>query len=79
MCYINLDNGVETVKDFYNNDHKEGGFVNYNDEDFTKHFYKIPEDKRNVKVLHGEKLTTEMKKITYFLKELEYNGYFEKN
>lgn len=79
LCYVNLDNGVETVKDLYTSEHKEGGFVNYVDGDFTKHFYKIPDDKRNIKVLHGEKLTTEMNKIVYFLKELQYNGYFDNN
>jgi hypothetical protein len=53
--------------------------VNYDENDFTKHFYKIPDDKRDVKVLHGEKTTSEMNKIVYFLKEINYNGYFEKN
>jgi len=79
LCYINLDSGLETVKDFYKSEHREGRFVNYVDDDFTKHFYKIPEDKRNVKVLHGEKLTTEMNKIVYFLKELNYDGYFDRD
>ena len=53
--------------------------VNYDDNDFTTHFYKIPDDKRDVKVLHGEKMTLEVNKMLYYLKELNYNGYFENN
>jgi hypothetical protein len=79
LCYVNLDAGLTTVKDFYTIERDTNSFVNYRDDDFTKHFYKIPDDKRNVKVLHGEKTTSEMKKILYFLKEINYNGYFEKN
>jgi hypothetical protein len=79
LCYINLDNGLSTVKDFYTIERESNSLVNYDENDFTKHFYKIPDDKRDVKVLHGEKTTSEMNKIVYFLKEINYNGYFEKN
>jgi hypothetical protein len=79
LCYINLDAGLTTVKDFYTIDRETGSFVNYQDNDYTKHFYKIPDDKRDVKVLHGEKTTSEMNKILYFLKEINYNGYFERD
>lgn len=77
LCYVNLDNGLETVKDLYFNQEETGHFVNYEDGDFTKHFYKIPADKRDIKVLHGEKTTSEMEKIVYYLKQINYNGYFE--
>jgi hypothetical protein len=79
LCYVNLDNGLSTVEDFYTVQRNSSHFVNYDEEDFTKHFYKMPEDKRDVKVLHGEKITSEVKKILHFLKEINYNGYFEKN
>ena len=79
MRYLNLDNGLSTVKDFYTIERELNSLVNYDENDFTKHFYKIPDDKRDVKVLHGEKTTSEMNKIVYFLKEINYNGYFEKN
>lgn len=79
LSYINLNNGLETVKDFYTVERKLNHFVNYVDNDLSTHFYKIPEDKRNVKVLHGEKSTSEVNKILYYLKELKNNGYFENN
>lgn len=79
LCYVNLDNGLETVKDFYINQNETGYLVNYEDGDFTKHFYKIPDDKRDVKVLHGEKTSTEMNKIVYFLNQIKYDGYFERD
>jgi len=79
LCYINIDNGLETVKDFYNRKMDGSYLVNYDDNDFTTHFYKIPDDKRDVKVLHGEKMTLEVNKMLYYLKELNYNGYFENN
>lgn len=79
LCYVNLDNGLSTVEDFYTVERNSNHFINYDEEDFTKHFYKMPEDKRDVKVLHGEKITSEVNKILHFLKEIDYNGYFEKN
>ncbi len=79
LCYVNLDNGLSTVKDFYTVERNSNSLVNYDEEDFTKHFYKIPDDKRDVKVLHGEKITSEMNKIVYYLKQIKYAGYFESN
>ncbi len=77
LCYVNLDNGLSTVKDFYTVERNSNSLVNYDEDDFTKHFYKIPNDKRDVKVLHGEKITSEMNKIVYYLKQIKYAGYFE--
>ena len=79
LCYVNVDNGLSTVEDFYTIERQSSYLVNYDEGDFTKHFYKIPEDKRDVKVLHGEKTTSEMNKIVYYLKQLDYNGYFQRN
>lgn len=49
----------------------------FDDDDYRTQFYKIPNDKRDVKVLHGEKVTSECDKIILYLKELEKNGYFK--
>jgi len=76
LCYINLNEGIETTKDFYNKNNSTG-IQNYDENNLTTHFYKIPENKRDVKVLHGEKLTSECNKIIFYLKELKENGYFE--
>jgi len=77
LCYINLGEGLNTVKDFYNTNHKTNSLVDYNENDTKTHFYKIPEDKKNVKVLHGEKNKNEVDKIINYLKELNNNGYFK--
>ena len=67
---------IEFIKSLL--DGKElNSLVNYDEGDFTKHFYKIPDDKRDVKVLHGEKITSECDKIIVYLKKLEENGYFK--
>ena len=79
LCYVNLDNGLETVKDFYTRKMDGSYLINYDEGDFTKHFYKIPDDKRDVKVLHGEKTTSEMNKIVYYLNQIKYDGYFERD
>ena len=47
--------------------------VNYDQGDFTKYFYKIPDDKRGVKVLHGEKTTSEMNKIVYYRRQNNFD------
>jgi hypothetical protein len=77
QLYINLQNGFESVKDFYSIDSDFYGFRNYDDNNPSSHFYKIPENKRDIKVLHGEKLTSECDKIILYLKELKQNGYFK--
>jgi hypothetical protein len=80
LCYINLRDGMQTVKHFY----EEGmpGFSTWMDEenkDYSMNFYLIPHDKRNVKVLHGEKRREEFEKILQYLVELNQAGYFKKS
>ena len=70
LCYINLGEGLETVKHFYSVDAKEGT-LRWSDEDSNQNFYMIPEDKRNVKVLHGEKRVPEVDLILDYLKKIK--------
>jgi hypothetical protein len=77
LCYINISDGVNTVKDFYTNEHNADSLVEYDEKNGEKNFYKIPKSKRDVKVLHGEKLTSECDKIILYLKDLKQNGYFQ--
>ena len=79
LCYVNLDNGFETTKDFYTREMDGSYLINYDEKDFSTHFYKIPDDKRDVKVLHGEKRSTEINKIVYYLNQIKYAGYFERD
>jgi len=67
LCYINLGEGLETVKHFYSDDAKEGT-LRWSETDYSQNFYLIPDDKRNTKVLHGEKRTSEVELILEFLK-----------
>jgi len=76
LSYVNIGRGLETVKDFYTTNENLGGMRHYSN-DYGTHFYKIPEDKREVKVLHGEKVTSECDKIIDYLKELKNNNYFK--
>lgn len=64
LCYINID-GLETVKHFYSYNSIEGE-LRWSDNEYEKNFYKIPIEKRYVKVLHGEKRTYEIDKILNF-------------
>ena len=41
--------------------------------------YRIPDDKRNTKVLHGEKRTSEVNLILDYLVELKNNNFFIKH
>lgn len=68
LCYINLD-GIETVKHFYSDESVEG-LCRWDESDTSKNFYMIPSDKRNVKVLHGEKRDSEYELIIDYLKKL---------
>jgi hypothetical protein len=77
LCYINLSHGIDTVKDFYLNNYSLNALVDYDEVNVEKNFYKIPESKKDVKVLHGEKLTSECDKIILYLKKLKEDGYFE--
>jgi hypothetical protein len=65
------------VKHFY----EEGvpGFSSWMDEenkDYSLNFYRIPQEKRNIKVLHGEKRSDEFEKILGYLQELKLTGYY---
>lgn len=66
LCYINLGEGLETVKHFYSDDSVEGN-LRWSETDTSLNFYKIPDDKKYVKVLHGEKRTSEVESILEFL------------
>jgi len=75
LCYVNIGEGLETVKHFYSDDAVEGK-LRWDDNDNSKNFYKIPDNKRNSKVLHGEKRTSEVDLILEYLVELKNNKYF---
>lgn len=66
LCYINLGEGLETVKHFYSDMSVEGN-LRWSETDTSLNFYKIPDDKKYVKVLHGEKRTSEVESILEFL------------
>lgn len=70
LCYINLGEGIETVKHFYSDEAKEGT-LRWSDTDYSQNFYMIPGDKRNVKVLHGEKRKSEVDLILNLIKGLK--------
>jgi len=76
LSYINLSDGINTVVDFYSHTETDSDMRNYKEDDFTTHFYKIPNDKKDIKVLHGEKSPSECDKIISYLKELDENEYF---
>jgi hypothetical protein len=75
LSYINLGEGVETVKHFYSDDAIEGK-LRWDENDVSKNFYKIPDNKRNSKVLHGEKRKSEINLILDYLLYLKNNKYF---
>jgi hypothetical protein len=68
LCYVNLLNGFKTVEDFYS-DAVKGGESNYDNSNNLMWFYKIPSDKRRIKVFHGEKNTEESNRIINYLSE----------
>lgn len=74
LCYINIADGLKTVNHFYT----EGveGYQSWDEVDTSKRFYKIPDDKKNIKVLHGEKRTSEVNMILKYLQELKSSNYF---
>lgn len=67
LCYINIGEGLETVKHFYSEEAKEGS-LRWSETDTSQNFYRIPDDKKYVKVLHGEKRSSEVDKILNFFK-----------
>jgi len=78
LCYINLREGIDTVRHFY--EQGQPGFSTWmseEDKDYSLNFYKIPDEKRNIKVLHGEKRNDEFKKILDYLVNLKNSNYFE--
>ena len=75
LFYINLGECFETVKHFYSDEAVEGK-ARWSNEDISQNFYKIPDNKRNTKVLHGEKRTSEVNLILDYLIELKNNNYF---
>lgn len=68
LCYINLGEGLESVKHLYSEDAKEGN-LRWSDTDTSQNFYKIPDNKKYVKVLHGEKRPSEVDKILNFISD----------
>lgn len=74
LCYINLAEGLKTVNHFYTEGQE--GYHSWDETDTNKRFYKIPDNKRNIKVLHGEKRKDEVDKIINYLQELKNKNYF---
>lgn len=70
LCYINLGEGIETVRHFYSDEAKEGT-LRWSETDMSKNFYMIPNDKRSVKVLHGEKRSSEVELIIEHIKRIK--------
>lgn len=70
LSYINLGEGLDTVKHFYSKEAIEGT-LRWDEHDLSQNFYRIPDNKRNVKVLHGEKRTSEVDLILEYLKKLK--------
>ena len=77
LCYINIGDGINTTKDFYEVERESNTLVWEESDNLNNRFYKIPEDKKHVKVLHGEKRTEEVEKILTYLSNLNDNGYFK--
>jgi hypothetical protein len=79
LCYINLREGFETVKYFYSDQSKPGEYTfDDSQQDPSKNFFRIPEDKRLIKVLHGEKRKEVVEQIIEHVKSLQKNGSFDK-
>lgn len=73
LCYVNLGEGIETVKHLYSSESKEG-YLRWDDNDTSKNFYKIPDDKKYIKVLHGEKRKLEADIIIEYLNKIIKNN-----
>jgi hypothetical protein len=78
LCYVNLGEGLETVKHFYSDEAVEGK-ARWSNEDTSQNFYRIPDNKRDTKVLHGEKRTSEVNLILDYLVEINNNNFFKKH
>lgn len=69
LCYINLSNGLDTVKNFYS-DSVKAGDRSWDDSIHENRFFAIPGDKNHVKVFHGEKRKKEADQIMNFLLDM---------
>lgn len=69
--HVNIGEGHEAVKRFYH--------IQNDKEILAGQFYRIPKDKKQIKVFHGEKREQEIEKIIQHLDFLKENGYFEKD
>lgn len=70
LCYVNLGEGIETVKHTYS-ESSEAGEFSWSDDNHSQRFYMIPDDKRNIKVLHGEKRSSEVELILEYLRNIK--------
>lgn len=68
MVYINSE-GFSTVKHFYQ--------TKVEKDTLFGEFYLVPAEKRNVKVIHGEKRPAEIDEIIKYLIDLKNKGYFK--
>jgi hypothetical protein len=66
LCYINVSEGADTIKKFYSEEF-EAGTRSWDEEIHENRFFVIPEDKRHVKVFHGEKRRAETDKIIDYI------------
>lgn len=69
MSYINLSEGLASVEKFYEMDLDQDTLVS--------DFLKIPKDKNQIKVFHGEKREQELEKIIQHLDFLKEKGYYD--
>jgi hypothetical protein len=69
MSYINLNEGLDTVKKFYE--------IVIDEETLISDFLKIPVNKNQIKVLHGEKREQELEKIIQHLDFLKEKGFYD--
>jgi len=70
LCYINVSDGLNTIKEFYS-DSVSAGTRSWDEEVHQNRFFAIPEDKNHVKVFHGEKRKSEADKIISYLLDLK--------
>jgi len=75
LCYVNLSDGSNTVRNFYS-DSVKAGDRSWDDTVHENRFFAIPEDKNHVKVFHGEKRKKEADIIMDFL--LNKHFHYEK-
>jgi len=69
MSYINIDNGADTLKHFFETSVEEDVLAG--------EFYKLPKDKNSIVAFHGEKREQELEKIVQYLDSLENKNHFK--